>query len=80
MRNTQGRFKLPPDVSFEKQRLSYGWAYVFRHAQLGELGRIILQGRPDGRTHITGYVRNTCKKLSLQPIACLVAGLSVNGN
>ena len=36
MRNTQGRFKLPPDVSFRKQRLSYGWAYVFRHAQLGE--------------------------------------------
>ncbi len=53
MPNTQGRFKLPPGVSFRKERLSYGWAYVFRHTQLGELGRILLQGRPDGRTHVT---------------------------
>ena len=53
MPSTQGRFKLPPDVSFRKERLSYGWAYVFRHTQLGELGRILLQGRPDGRTHVT---------------------------
>ena len=47
------RFKLPPDVSFRKERLSYGWAYVFRHAQLGELGRVVLQGRADGRSHLT---------------------------
>jgi len=26
---------------------------VFRHTQLGNLGRIVLQGRPDGRTHVT---------------------------
>jgi len=25
----QGGFQLPPNVSVEKQRLSYGWAYVF---------------------------------------------------
>jgi hypothetical protein len=31
------------DVSFEKQRLSDAWAYVFRHRVLGELGRILLQ-------------------------------------
>jgi hypothetical protein len=31
-------FQLPPDVSFEKQRLSDAWAYVFRHRVLGELG------------------------------------------
>ena len=53
MQNTQDTFELPPDISFRKERLSYGWAYVFRHAQLGELGRIVLQGRPDGRTHLT---------------------------
>ena len=53
MANPQGQFKLPPDVSFRKERLSYGWAYVFRHAQLGELGRVVLQGRPDGRSHLT---------------------------
>ena len=27
----QGRFELPPDVSFRKLRLNDGWAYVFRH-------------------------------------------------
>ena len=53
MPNTRGGFKLPPDVSFRKERLSGTWIYVFRHTQLGELGRIILQGRPDGRTHVT---------------------------
>ena len=52
MPNTQDQFHLPPDVSFKKERLSYGWAYVFRHAQLGELGRIVLQGRADGRTQL----------------------------
>ena len=52
MPTPQDQFKLPPDVSFRKERLSYGWAYVFRHAQLGELGRVVLQGRPDGRTQL----------------------------
>jgi hypothetical protein len=28
---------LPSDVSYEKQRLSDAWAYVFRHHVLGEL-------------------------------------------
>ena len=56
MFNTQEGFHLPPDVSFRKERLSYGWAYVFRHTQLGNLGRLVLQGRPDGRTHLTGEV------------------------
>ena len=53
MSNTQRGFKLPPDVYVRKERLSGGWVYVFRHTQLGDLGRIILQGRPDGRTHVT---------------------------
>src|SRR6516225_9028043 len=46
-------FQLPPDVSFEKQRLSNAWAYVFRHRLLGELGRILLQELGDGRCHIS---------------------------
>ena len=51
MPNTQRGFKLPPDVSVRKERLSDTWIYVFRHTQLGELGRIVLQGRPDGSTN-----------------------------
>jgi hypothetical protein len=46
-------FQLPPDVSFEKQRLSNAWAYVFRHRLLGEIGRILLQELGDGRCHIS---------------------------
>ena len=46
-------FQLPPDVSYEKQRLSDAWAYVFRHRVLGELGRILLQELDDGRCHIS---------------------------
>ena len=46
-------FQLPPDVSFEKQRLSNAWAYVFRHRLLGEIGRILLQELDDGRCHIS---------------------------
>jgi hypothetical protein len=48
----QDRFRLPPDVSFEKQRLPGARAYVFRHRVLGELGRILLQELDDGRCHI----------------------------
>ena len=47
-----GRFHLPPDVSFNKRRLGDGWAYVFRHRTLGELGRVVLQGRADGRCQV----------------------------
>lgn len=43
--------QLPPDVSFKKEKHPDGWAYVFRHARLGKLGRILLQGLPDGRTN-----------------------------
>jgi hypothetical protein len=46
-------FQLPPDVSYEKQRLPDAWAYVFRHRVLGELGRILLQELDDGRCHIS---------------------------
>jgi hypothetical protein len=44
---------LPPGVSFSKQQLSYGFAYVFRHNDLGELGRIVLQQTFEGKTQIS---------------------------
>ncbi|MEZ4850655.1 MAG: hypothetical protein R3B93_18975 [Bacteroidia bacterium] len=46
-------FQLPPNITSQKERLSFGWAYVFRHTELGQLGRLILQGRPDGQTHMS---------------------------
>ncbi len=49
----QGGFQLPPNVSVEKQRLSYGWAYVFRHGALGQLGRVVLQDKDDGRCQLS---------------------------
>lgn len=45
--------QLPPNITFEKKRLSYGWAYVFRHTDLGKLGRIVLQEHSDGKTQTT---------------------------
>lgn len=47
-------FTLPPEISMTKETLpgSSGWAFVFRHATMGELGRLILQGRPDGQSQI----------------------------
>ena len=48
-----GDFRLPPDVSFRKQRLNDGWAYVFRHRTLGELGRILIQDTSDGHSRIS---------------------------
>ena len=53
MRKTRSGFQLPKGVSFRKERVSGSWVYVFRQTQLGDLGRIVLQGRPDGRTHVT---------------------------
>ena len=45
-------FKLPSDISYQQTQLANGVAFNFRHAQLGELGRILLQERPDGQTQI----------------------------
>jgi hypothetical protein len=52
-------FHLPPGVSVGKQ--SYGWAYVFRHHTLGDLGRIVLQETLDGRTHLSCEVPGDAK-------------------
>lgn len=43
---------LPPEVSFRKERIAGQWVYSFRHEQLGELGRIVLQGTPNGLTQM----------------------------
>jgi len=41
--------RLPPEIRFEKQHLGgTTWAYMFRHASLGALGRILLQEEPGG--------------------------------
>lgn len=34
---------LPPGFSYEKRQVAQGWSYVFRHFQLGELGRLLVQ-------------------------------------
>lgn len=49
----QGGLHLPPGVSFQKEPLASGWAYVFRHTTLGQLGRIVLEDYPDGRAQVT---------------------------
>ena len=43
-------FQLPPNISYKKVQLSEGWAYVFRHTELGQIGRVVLRGHTDGRT------------------------------
>ncbi len=45
-------FKLPSDISFYKEQLDNGIAFIFRHAELGELGRLLLQERSDGQTQV----------------------------
>ena len=40
MLTPRNQFRLPPEVSFRKERLAYGWAYVFRHTALGEFETI----------------------------------------
>jgi hypothetical protein len=44
---------LPPDVSFSKQPLPSGMAFVFRHRLLGEVGRVVVEDAGDGRAHIS---------------------------
>ena len=45
-------FKLPSDISFYKEQLDNGISFIFRHAELGELGRLLLQERSDGQTQV----------------------------
>lgn len=48
-----GQVRLPPGVSVQKDHHATGWVYVFRHTELGQLGRLLLQGRADGQTQVT---------------------------
>ncbi len=50
---SQGGFRLPPGVSFSKEPLSDGTAYVFRHEELGLLGRLILRDIAGANCHIS---------------------------
>jgi len=49
-------FSLPADVAVTKQQLEGQWVYSFRHDDLGELGRIVLQGLSTGQCHIVSEV------------------------
>jgi hypothetical protein len=49
----QSDFRLPPGVSMQKEQLPAGWAYVFRHAKLGLLGRLVLQDLPSGHCQVS---------------------------
>ena len=49
-------FRLPPEITFQKEHGPEGWVYSFRHEKLGHLGRILLQGRPDGRTQVVSEI------------------------
>lgn len=76
-----GDFRLPPDVSLRKERLSDGWAYVFRHRTLGELGRILLQETEGGHCRISCEVvgdpsdPKTAERLALfKPLSLELAG------
>lgn len=49
-------FRLPPDVQVSRHPLEGGIAYTFRHAQLGELGRIVVKGTPSDETSVVTEV------------------------
>jgi hypothetical protein len=46
-------FKLPEGITFRKKALAQGFAYVFRHKELGDIGRIVLSNRPDDRCQLS---------------------------
>ena len=48
--------RLPPNVSFSRDPVPNGIAYVFRHAELGELGRMIVTGTPTDETCIVSEI------------------------
>lgn len=45
-------FKLPPNISFRKERHDGYWVYNFRHTELGRIGRIVLSPTPNGQTKV----------------------------
>ncbi len=53
-RNTMP-FSLPPEITVSKKKLPQGWAFVFRHKEMGELGRLRVQ-EVGGETRISSEV------------------------
>jgi hypothetical protein len=49
-------FHLPPDVTVTRENVAAGVAYVFRHHQLGLLGRLIATDYPGEQTLLTAEV------------------------
>lgn len=47
---------LPTGVSYHKEQLTLCQAFIFRHQELGELGRIVLQDLPNGHCNISSEV------------------------
>jgi hypothetical protein len=43
---------LPPEITFDKERIDDQWVYTFRHKDLGNIGRIRLKGSAGGNTMI----------------------------
>lgn len=46
-------FQLPPEINMRKEPFGSSWIYIFRHDQLGDLGRIVVEGQPNGETKFT---------------------------
>jgi len=44
---------VPPGVSIKKEILQEGQVYVFRHSELGQLGRIVVQALPNDQSHFS---------------------------
>lgn len=75
--------KLPPHVSFHRDHLPDGIAYVFRHTELGELGRLCVTGTASGETSVVTEIagdereamfarrRDLLEPLSLQIVEAL---------
>lgn len=49
-------FRLPPNITVTRQLLPNGMAYVFRDFELGELGRLAVEGTSTGETQIVSEV------------------------
>lgn len=49
----EASFPLPPEVTVRKKTLPDGYAYLFRHSTLGELGRILVRDHGPGQCHIS---------------------------
>ncbi len=46
-------FSLPPEITLKKQQLEGKWVCNFHHNKLGQLGRIVMQGLPNGHTYLS---------------------------